>query len=824
MTDYKFSTGKGLSGAVVRTISGKKQEPEWLLQYRLKGLAIFNQRPMPQWGADLNQINFNELTYYVDPTEKKPSRTWADVPEAIKATFDKIGIPEAEKKFLAGVESQYDSEMIYGSLKNDLSKKGVIFCSMDEAVKLYPELVKKYMNTVIPIGDNKFSALNSAVWSGGSFVYVPKGVKLDQPLQAYFRINTAQFGQFERTLIIAEEGSSMHYSEGCFVAGSRIVTENDYMPIEMIKPGMKVFTHKGRLRAVKNIQKRNYSGRLVEIEFYGDSTTKLIVTEEHPFYIVKREKQRDRNKIFRKIWTKAAHLKIKDYLVMPRRGEVKASDSHFYEVKKKGENINAEVFSSADFFRLAGYYLAEGSSQDRGYLVFSFGVHEKELIADAKQLIYKVFPQVKKIYESVHKINNGLSLIVSSVILARIFADFGRGAANKKIPRWMMVESLEKQRELIRGYFRGDGNYYHQQTKSGDKEIFRMNTVSETLAFQIRDLLVRLGIPAFINRRSRVKEGRQAMFTVGISGEYMIQFGRLVGKEVKQTVHNHRRASMFGMDGDYIYLPIKNIRIKKVKNIPVYNFSVTGDESYLVEGISVHNCTAPAYTESSLHAAVVEIFVKPRARVQYTTVQNWYKNVYNLVTKRAWVETRGEMIWTDANLGSRVTMKYPSFILAGEGARGETLSIAMANSGQHQDVGSKAIHLAPNTKSLIVSKSVSLNGGRSSYRGRVQINKGAKGSRSKVICDALILDPKSRTDTYPNNRIWENEASLEHEATVSKVGEEQLFYLMSRGLSEEQARALVVNGFVEPVVKKLPLEFAVEMNRLIELEMEGSVG
>lgn len=443
-----FKTKKGLNPNVVKTISAKKQEPEWLLAFRLQGLEIFLAKPLPSWGANLTGIDFDQLTYYVDPAEKK-SRKWADVPAEIKRTFEKIGVPEAERKFLAGVESQYDSEMVYGSLKKELSRQGVVFCSMDEGVRLYPQLVRQYLNTVIPIGDNKFSALNAAVWSGGSFVYVPMGVRVDKPLQAYFRINTARFGQFERTLIIAEAGSSVHYIEGC---------------------------------------------------------------------------------------------------------------------------------------------------------------------------------------------------------------------------------------------------------------------------------------------------------------------------------------------------------------------------------------SAPQYSDSSLHAAVVEIIVKPRARVQYTTVQNWYTNVYNLVTKRAWVEASGEMIWTDANLGSKVTMKYPSFILAGEGARGETLSIALANSGQHQDVGSKAIHLAKNTKSLIISKSVSLNGGRSSYRGRVQFNQGAKGSRSKVICDALILDHKSRTDTYPNNRIWENESSLEHEATVSKVGEEQLFYLMSRGLSEEQARAMVVNGFIEPVVKKLPLEFAVEMNRLIELNMEGSVG
>lgn len=443
-----YKTYQGLNEAVVRTISKKKQEPQWMLDYRLKALKIFREKALPKWGADLSGIEFDKLTYYSNPLKKKEKK-WADVPIEIKDTFDKLGIPEAEKNWLAGVESQYDSEVVYGSLKKELSSKGVIFLSMDEAVKKQAEKVRRYFGTVIPMGDNKFSALNSAVWSGGSFVYIPKGVRVEQLLQAYFRINAASFGQFERTLIVAEEGSQMHYSEGC---------------------------------------------------------------------------------------------------------------------------------------------------------------------------------------------------------------------------------------------------------------------------------------------------------------------------------------------------------------------------------------TAPAFTESSLHAAVVEIIVKKKAKVQYTTVQNWYKNIYNLVTKRAWVGEDGEMIWTDANLGSKVTMKYPSFILAGKGARGETLSVALAGKDQHLDVGSKAIHLAENTKSLIVSKSISLNGGRNSYRGLIQVNKGAKGARSKVICDALILDSKSRSDTYPTNRIMEHRTTLEHEATVSKVGEEQLFYLMSRGLTEGEARSMVVNGFIEPVVKKLPLEYAVEMNRLIELSMEGSVG
>jgi len=444
----RFKSKQGLDESVVREISEHKKEPQWMLEFRLKALKIFLEKPMPKWGADLSPIDFGKLTYYVDPSQKTEN-SWDKVPEVVKKTFEKIGVPEAERKWLAGVESQYDSTVVYGSLRKELAKKGVVFLSMDEAVKEYPELVRAYMGTVVAIGDNKFSALNSAVWSGGSFVYVPKKVKVEEPLQAYFRINAPSFGQFERTLIIAEEGAKAHYSEGC---------------------------------------------------------------------------------------------------------------------------------------------------------------------------------------------------------------------------------------------------------------------------------------------------------------------------------------------------------------------------------------SAPLYSEFSLHAAVVEIVVKKKARVQYTTVQNWYKNIFNLVTKRAWVGEKGEMIWTDANLGSKVTMKYPSFILAEDGARGETLSIALAGEAQHQDVGSKAVHLGRNTKSVIMSKSVSLGGGRNSYRGLVQVNKGAKKAKSKVVCDALILDRKSRSDTYPTNKIFEQDARLEHEATVSRVGEEQLFYLMSRGLTEAEAMGMIVNGFVEPVVKKLPMEYAVEMNRLIELEMEGSVG
>jgi len=446
--EYFFKSGRGLNPEVVAMISEHKNEPDWMRQRRLKALEYFRARPLPQWGGNLEEIDFENMYYYIRPTEKQ-AKSWEDLPADIKNTWDRLGIPEAEKKYLAGVGAQYESEVVYHKLKEDLESQGVLFLDMDSGLREHEELVKEYFGTVIPANDNKFAALNSAVWSGGSFIYVPPGVKIEMPLQAYFRINAENMGQFERTLIIVDEGAYVHYVEGC---------------------------------------------------------------------------------------------------------------------------------------------------------------------------------------------------------------------------------------------------------------------------------------------------------------------------------------------------------------------------------------TAPIYTTDSLHSAVVEIIVKAGGRCRYTTIQNWSQNVYNLVTKRAVAYENATMEWVDGNLGSKLTMKYPAIWLMGEGAHGEVLSIAFAGEGQHQDAGGKAVHVAPNTSSVITSKSISKNGGRSSYRGLLEVAKGATGARSKVVCDALILDEDSRTDTYPYIRIDENNVDVGHEATVSKIGEEQLFYLMSRGLSEAEAAAMIVSGFVEPITKELPLEYAVEMNRLIQLQMEGSVG
>ncbi len=447
-TGYAYKAPKGLSREVVESISDYKSEPAWMRDFRLKALEHFEARPTPTWGGNLGQIDFNDIHYFVRASETN-SRDWSEVPEDIKKTFDRLGIPEAERKFLSGVGAQYESEVVYHQVNEKLEAQGVIFTDMDTALREHEDLIREYWATVIPPNDNKLAALNSAVWSGGSFVYVPAGVKVEMPLQAYFRINTENMGQFERTLIIAEEGADVHYIEGC---------------------------------------------------------------------------------------------------------------------------------------------------------------------------------------------------------------------------------------------------------------------------------------------------------------------------------------------------------------------------------------TAPVYSSDSLHSAVVEIVAKPSSRVRYTTVQNWSQNVFNLVTKRAVAHEKATMEWVDCNLGSKLTMKYPSIYLLGPEAHGEILSIAFAGEGQHQDAGGKIIHVAPRTSSSIFSKSISKDGGRATYRGLLEVADGATEARSKVVCDALLLDEDSRSDTYPTIRIDENDADVGHEATVSKIGDEQLFYLRSRGLSEEEASKMIVNGFIEPVTKELPMEYAVELNRLIELQMEGSIG
>lgn len=829
--NYVYKTKKGLSEEIVREISGQKKEPEWMLERRLEALKIYESMPIPKWGGNLEEINFEDITYYLKPVDKT-AKSWQEVPDSIKKTFEKIGVPEAEREVLAGVKSQFDSEVVYGSLKASLAKKGVVFLSMDDGLKEYPELVREYFGKVVPIGDNKLAALNSAVWSGGSFVYVPKGVEVGLPLQSYFRINEEKVGQFERTLIIADEGSKVHYIEGCFTKNVMINTATGQKKIEDICPGDLVMTHRGRLRKVGHIQKRNYRGSLYRISYFGGSTEFVEATDEHPFLAVERKIWNEKNKLWNRKWVKASELKKGDYLCVPIDKETINVEVKEFVVKKwKDKKVGyvSEVVKipvTGDLLRLMGYYLAEGSISGGSYLNFSFSSEERDLIEDVKNLIRRIFDE-SRIKEIHHKKNNGTSVVVSSVRLCRIFETFGKKSYLKSIPSWIMKLDKEKQVELVKGWYLGDGNYYHKKHSSGFKEMVRINTTSEILSRQFRIILTRLGIPTFLNSQNRSRFGRKTMYVLGISGEWMDKVYKLLGisRDTYFTdKYKKKRASMFGSDKSYIYLPIKEIDVLTDQETEVYNFSVEQDESYVAGGVAVHNCSAPSYSSASLHAAVVEIWVRKGASVQYSTVQNWYKNIYNLVTKRAWVEENASMRWVDGNLGSRLTMKYPACVLAGRKAKGEVLSVAWAGEGQEQDTGAKMIHMAPETSSRIISKSISKGGGRAVYRGMVQMNKGAVNGRSKVVCDALILDELSRSDTYPKNIIMERKTTLEHEATVSRVSEDQLVYLMSRGIGEHEAEALVVNGFLDEVVKEIPMEYAIEMNRLVELEMEGSVG
>ncbi len=676
---------------------------------------------------------------------------------------------------------------------------------------------------------HKFSALHAAVWSGGTFIYVPKNVKVEFPLQAYFRMNAKKGGQFEHTLIIADEDSEIQYIEGCFTKGNKVTTNPDYKCIEEINVGDKILTHDGSYKKVEEKHITPYSGSIAKIKLWGDSINEIEVTEDHPFLYVDRERKKERNRSWAIRWNMPRYFKKGDYLVLPINKKIFSKDYHKMDIKKYHgkkngfQSIRKQIPSSKEFFKLAGYYLAEGSISGGHYLNFSFGSHEREHIEEVKRLLKKVF-DIEKTLEMHHKINNGTSVVVCSTELCRIFEQFGKKANLKEIPQWMITEHPDKQKELINSYFIGDGNYYNKKTNSGFKEVFRINSVSEKLIVQCRDILLRLGIVCFINKRDRSKENRQTMYTLGITGEWMKKFGDIVGININTKINNKKRATKFFVNEDFAFYPIKEIQLIDVKNEPVYNFSVEDNETYTVGGVAVHNCSSPIYTENSLHAGCVEIHVKKGARARYSSIENWSKNTYNLNTKRAIVDEDGIIEWVNGNNGSRVTMLYPASILVGDRSKADFIGIAFAGKGQNQDTGSKVTHVGKDTSSTIISKSISKDGGITSYRGLVSVKRGAKNAKCNVQCDALMIDNKSQSNTFPYIDIEESTANLGHEATVGKISEEQIFYLMSKGLNEEQATQMIVSGFIEPIVKELPLEYAVELNRLIQLEMEGSLG
>ncbi len=824
---YQTIFKKGLDEEKVLAISKIKNEPEWMTDLRIKALKQFLKMPTPKWGVgNLEEINYDEIVYYSAPGMGN-KKDWKDVPDYVRETFDRLGIPEAEKDFLAGVGAQFDSEVMYHSTRADLEEKGVIFLSMDEGLKQFPEIVKEHFAKVVPYTDNKFAALNTAVWSGGSFVYVPKGVKVDIPLQAYFRINSESIGQFERTLIIADEGSQVHYIEGCFTKGTIVETLEGQKEIQDIKENDLVLTHTSTYKPVKENQKIKYSGDLYKIKYYGNSEEIIEATSEHPFLIVKREKKEYKNNEYKPLWKSASEIKRGDYLAIPiQRGTIERDYRKFKINIGRGRHGYKEeeilIRTDKDFFRLIGYYLAEGSVMGKNYLTFTFNKNETEFINDTKELLAKFFNK-EAIVQKPYK--NGISIVLCSTIAARIFEkEFGKGAKNKHLPYWVKYENIEKQKELLKSFWQGDGSFMDKKYSYGTKRMFRINTISKELATQTRDLLLRQNIFASVNKQKR-NENRQNMYCVYIGGKYLENFNNIVEVEGFNTKLKMNQIKSFAhIDKDFAFVPIREIKTETVENIDVYNIEVEEDHSYVVNGVVVHNCTAPRYTTESLHSAVVEVIAKEGAKVRYSTIQNWANNIYNLVTKRAFAHKNATMEWVDGNLGSKLTMKYPAIYLLGEGARAEVMSVAIASKGQIQDAGAKILHLAPNTTSTVVSKSISKDGGQASYRGLLKVAKGMKGVRSNVRCDAILIDSESRTDTYPTIDVEEPSADISHEATVGRIGEEQLFYLTSRGIPEDEAITLIVLGFIQPFTKQIPLEYASELNKLIEMEFENSVG
>lgn len=802
-----FKTPRGLSEKTVRQISACKKEPKWMLDLRLKALRIFKQKTMPAWGGDLSKIDFDSITYYIKPNEKT-SHSWDDVPESIRRTFERLGVPEAERKFLGGVGAQYESETVYHNLREDLKKKGVVFLDTDTALKEHPELFKKYFATVVPVGDNKFAALNTAVWSGGSFIYVPPGVHVGIPLQAYFRINAKNVGQFERTLIIVDKNASVHYIEGCLPAGEEVTLGDTQVAIENIKEGQTVINSNGEETTVKKTMIRPYKGDLIEIVPVSVGN-KFKLTSEHPVLVIKKSK----------VWTgNRKNRRLNDVSL----DKLKKAKPEFVEAGKLEEGdllifpINKVIRKNEKFtdshLKFLGYYLAEGRAckiNNCDAVVLSFNDGGRNIIEDAKQRIFDIIGKLPSEFHDPRK--HELRLTVYSKELAA-FAEkhCGKCAQHKKLSKTIMELPPERQKILLDAYYDGNGSKHF--SRHGNGTVCRTLTTSRVLAFQLQELLSRQGIYAYINIQGPYSETMKDGRTIHHKRKYVVYY---------QGV---KRFATVKKIGNNFIVPIRKINTEKYSG-NVYNFHVSSEpNTYLVKGFAVHNCTAPVYTTDSLHTAVVELVALPGSKVRYTTIQNWSNNVYNLVTKRAVAHENAVVEWVDGNLGSKLTMKYPCVVLKGEGARADILSIAYAGKNQHQDAGGKAIHLAKNTQSRIISKSISKDGGRTSYRGLLHVGKGCTGVRSTVQCDALLLDDISRSDTYPTMKIKEKNVSIGHEATVGRIGQEQLFYLMSRGMSESEAMAMIVLGFIAEFTKELPMEYAVELNKLIQLEMEGSVG
>ena len=787
---YLQETKRGLTRETVEEISAIKGEPAWMLEYRLRAYDHFVRRPMPTWGGDLTKIDFDKIVYYRKPSERE-EKSWDDVPEKIKATFEKLGIPEAERKFLAGVGAQYDSEVVYHSVKEELSKLGVVFMGTDQALKEYPEIFRRHFGTVVPPEDNKFAALNAAVWSGGSFVYVPKGIEVPLPLQAYFRINGENTGQFERTLIVVDEGASVHYIEGCtapiyatdslhvavvevvalpgskvryttiqnwsndvynlvtkrahahanstvewidantgcLTPESQVLKNNDVVPISDIKTGDHVYSLTPEFEIARSRVVATQANEPSPVfDLVLQNHRRVRATPNHPF-LVARKVGRTR----RLGWLPLASIVQGDEVAIVGKSPDLGQPHDFERLPPRVRSRNpfrSPEHSSEDLMWLLGFYLGDGYTE-RGVRVYFAAPETDPAAARVVELAKSLFEvDLKRVGDVVLRANsaNWVDWLEA--------AGFKGNAHTKRLPAWVYRLPHSQKRALIDGYIAADGHM-----REGHKNI-SITSANRELLEGVRQLAISAGMnPLKISKWSRVER-------------------KPLGKVEKEYTSYFLYFGEEALDAPVHFVPISTMEYAGEQ--PTVDIQVEGTANFIANGVFVHN--------------------------------------------------------------SRLTMKYPSIYLRGENATADIISVAVGGHGQHQDTGAKAIHLAPNTRSRIVSKSVSKDGGRTSYRGQIKVAPGATGVLASVRCDALMLDDQSRSDTYPYIDIQEDDTTLTHEATVGKISADQVFYLMSRGLTENEAQNLIVQGFLEVFTKELPMEYAIEFNRLVKLEMEGSLG
>ena len=819
------SAPPGLDEQTIAFISKVKEEPDWLLEWRLKAYRNWlkmsdpTRQPAPrQWAmVDYPEIDYQAISYYSAP--KRPEdgpQSLDEVDPEILATYDKLGIPLEEQKMLAGVavDAVFDSVSVATTFKEKLAAEGILFCSFTEAVHDHPDLVRRYLGSVVPANDNYFAALNSAVFTDGSFVYIPKGVRCPMELSTYFRINAANTGQFERTLVIADEGAYVSYLEGCLPAWEEVSCGDRLRNVRDIAVSDTVLDEDGEEASVGKIMRRRFRGDLIEITPRSPGN-RFHVTPEHPVLTIQRERVRsslreegrwpdiDRRKLdaAEPAYVPAGDLQAGDLLVFPVN-----------QVERDDPDL------SDDFLRLLGYYVAEGCATHFNgckAVELCLGAHETEIIEEVRELITRVTGKSPSVTHDTKR--NGVYVVVYSNELWDLLHEHGgRYAAGKRFSKAVMDLPPARQKLAVDTYYLGDGSV----SQEGRITRVRAATVSRELAFQLQEMLSRQGIFAYINVREAFDETMKDGRTIHHKKRYLLYYTR-----------NARSQRAIPRDGCFL-VPVTAVERQPHEGF-VYNLETRTDpHSYLVKGFAVHNCTAPMRDENQLHAAVVELVALEDAQIKYSTIQNWYPGdkegrggIYNFVTKRgACRGARAKISWTQVETGSAITWKYPSCILQGDDSVGEFYSVAVTSGRQQADTGTKMIHLGRNTRSTIVSKGISAMNGQNTYRGAVQVQKRAAGSRNFTQCDSMLIGDQCGAHTFPYITVRNPTSTVEHEASTSKIGEDQIFYCNQRGLSTEDAVSMIVNGFCKEVLAELPMEFAVEATKLLGISLEGSVG